>query len=370
MRVLRTTGWGVAILLCVTALLFAIPVTTWRTGEMSMPALNTVPGNTFPALPNRVWIDTDAACGLGQRTDPDDCLAVLALLEDPRINVVGVSTVFGNAPAQETRRVANELVERANLHRKSPVRVFGGSSEPLREGSAQPEEPAHRVIASALAEGPLTIVALGPLTNVAAAAERAPGLQRNVAGIVAVMGRRPGHRFHPSEGTSVGAMLLGHGPVFSDLNFVSDMIAAEQVVRWRRPLFLLPYEVARKVEMDGQALDTLSTRSETGAWVASRSRDWLGFWQSKVGRTGFYPFDLMAAAFVLDPAQFKCADVHVWVGRDPILGVFQRGRALLVADNEQLARSSNVTTRGVYCADLFGGLQTPWPLRRTNGQQR
>ena len=49
------------------------------------------------------------------------------------------------------------------------------------------------------------------MTNLAAAAGRAPALQGNVDGIVAVMGRRPGHRFHPSEGTSESFGSLGLG---------------------------------------------------------------------------------------------------------------------------------------------------------------
>lgn len=36
------------------------------------------------------------------------------------------------------------------------------------------------------------------------------------------MGRRPGHRFHPSENRATGAMLFGHGPIFRDHNAVLD----------------------------------------------------------------------------------------------------------------------------------------------------
>ena len=366
MNFLRRAGWVALALTGSAVLVLSLPMASWRTGETSAPALTLLAGHSFPALQNRVWIDTDAACGTGPRVDPDDCLALLALLEDSRIDVVGVSTVFGNAPALTTRRVTGELVSRLNARRTVPVRVFDGSAHALREGETPAGQPAHRAIASALSEGPLTFVALGPLTNLAAAAVRAPALQRNVAGIVAVMGRRPGHRFHPSEGTSTGAAFFGHGPMFSDFNFVSDPLAAQQVIGWRRPLVLLPYEVARKVEMDAASLDALATRSAAGAWVAERSRDWLLFWQREVGRQGFYPFDLMAAAFIFDPGQFQCASVSVWVGRDPLLGVFQRGRALLVAGTEPSAPVGNARSHGIYCAGLSGELQRPWRVQLVN----
>ena len=32
------------------------------------------------------------------------------------------------------------------------------------------------------------------------------------------MGRRPGHRFHPSENRATGPLLFGHEPIFRDLN--------------------------------------------------------------------------------------------------------------------------------------------------------
>lgn len=48
--------------------------------------------------------------------------------------------------------------------------------------------------------------------------------------VVAVMGRRPGHRFHPSQNVATGAMLFGHGPVFGDLNAVLDPKAVSDVL--------------------------------------------------------------------------------------------------------------------------------------------
>lgn len=66
-------------------------------------------------IPNRVWTDTDAACGTGPRVDPDDCLAFQALIEDSRINVVGVSTGMGNATAQCANGAKVRLCETHNL---------------------------------------------------------------------------------------------------------------------------------------------------------------------------------------------------------------------------------------------------------------
>jgi hypothetical protein len=62
------------------------------------------------------------------------------------------------------------------------------------------------------------VVALGPLTNLAAVLDARPELRSRVARVVAVMGRRPGHVFHPAEGAG-GGLLFGHGPVFRDFNF-------------------------------------------------------------------------------------------------------------------------------------------------------
>ena len=66
----------------------------------------------------------------------------------------------------------------------------------------------------------------------------------------------------------------------------------------------------------------------------------------------FAPFDLMAAAYVRDPAHFRCARVTAWVGDDALLGWFDGGAALLVAQAEGAPVSSTASTRVLYCDDV------------------
>src|SRR5262249_8144444 len=156
----------------------------------------------------------------------------------PSLEIAGVSTVHGNATAAASEHIARELAARA------------GARAPLYRGAeasrSETEAPAAVALRAALAEGPLTIVALGPLTNLAAALRGRPELAKRVARIVAVMGRRPGHLFHPTEGRGSG-ILFGHGPVFRDFNFDKDRIAAAEILAHGIPITLLPYEGARRV---------------------------------------------------------------------------------------------------------------------------
>src|SRR5690606_18912460 len=124
-----------------------------------------------------------------------------------------------------------------------------GIAPPLYRG-AEPgfadDSPAVRALRQALAEGPLTVVALGPLTNVAAALDGHPALAANLTRLVAVLGHRPGHLFHPSEGTG-GGNLFGHGPVFTDFNVRADPAAARAVLALGLPVTLVGYEAGRSV---------------------------------------------------------------------------------------------------------------------------
>jgi inosine-uridine nucleoside N-ribohydrolase len=355
-------------LLALALLSFAVPVRVWRTGELPAPPLPVVEGGPTVTMPRRVWIDTDAACGQGRTTDPDDCFAILLLARTPGVEIAGISTVFGNAPLDVTDRTTRTLV--AMLGREGPgvlPPVYRGSAGPVgADGSVGPA-PAHAALREALEEGPLTLLALGPLTNLAAALRDRPDLRPNVARLVAVMGRRPGHLFHPAEGAG-GGILFGHGPVFRDLNFDLDRAAASSVLATRPPTTLVPYDAGRRLGLTGADLDRLEAHGGAAAWAASRARGWLAFWREDVGRDGFYPFDLLAGAYVLDPGLFGCAPAAAWVGKDRELWhiVHDPDTLLVGPPRRGWPSTARASADVVYCTDVSGRLHD-WVVRRLAG---
>ncbi len=316
------------------ALTFALPVPMWRTGRMAVRPLDLVQGGPSVAMAPRLWIDTDAACGLGERTDPDDCLALALLIPKRSGDIAGVSTVFGNASLEETDRVARDLIGIMSGEEGTPaIPVFAGASAPGEDSTS-----ASRALQAALAEGPMTVLSIGPLTNVAAALAGRPDLQANVSRLVAVMGKRRGHIFHPAEGHS-GAMFLGHGPVFRDFNLAADPAAAAKLIAMHLPITLVPYDAARHVIVSDRDLDRIGRAGQALSWVADRARGWLAYWQRDVGIDGFYPFDLIAAGYVLKPRNFNCASTHAVVAPDRSLFTswLWRRKALLVATDRAAA---------------------------------
>jgi inosine-uridine nucleoside N-ribohydrolase len=342
MASVRILGIAALALIALLATL-AMQVETWRTGDQGLEPLTYAPPAPAPVISRRLWIDTDAACGHSARTDPDDCLAIALLAHARDFGIVGISVVAGNAPLDVVERTTRELAGR--------LAGEVGRTLPVHTG--------HQELAAALEENPLTVVALGPLTNLAAVLETRPDLRSRVASVIAVMGRRPGHIFHPSEGAG-GGMLFGHGPVFRDFNYEMDPRAAEQIVQMKLPLTLVPYDAARRIEIGAADLDRLAAAGGALAWTAERSRSWLAYWQKEIGRQGFYPFDLLAAAYVVDPSQFGCAAVQAWVGEDParFIPFWRPTIALLVRQGD--ARPQTPTARGAasYCARVGTGFKS------------
>jgi purine nucleosidase len=338
---------AVAALVAAAAMLgtLAIPIGTWRTGDEGLAPMIFARENAEVA--GKLWIDTDAACGHGARTDPDDCLAIALLARAAGDRIAGISTVAGNAPLEVVERTTRELAARLSAEL--------GRALPVHTGT--------HGLTAALEEGPLTVVGLRPLTNLAAVLDARPELRSRVELVIAVMGRRPGHIFHPAEGAG-GGMLLGHGPVFRDFNFDMDVTAATQIVALGLPLTLVPYDAARRIEISAADLDRLAAAGGAAAWVAERSRAWLAYWRTDIGRQGFSPFDALAAAYVIEPRQFGCAEVHAWIGEDPKPFIlFRPPSALLVGQGD--VRPENPRARGSarYCAEASADIK-PWLVER------
>lgn len=348
-KVTRRVRIGILLaVLCLVATL-AIPIRTWRTGRMNAPDL-AFDGTSEWTLRTRVWVDTDAACGEGNRTDPDDCLALWLLAQTPRIHIAGVSTVFGNAKLDATDRTTRALVDLLWDEPNRPS-VVTGAAHPIHDDRAR-STPASRALSRALEQESLTLVALGPLTNIAAALRQHPGHRARIDRVVAVMGRRPGHLFHPSEGSGEGSW-LGHGPIFRDFNFSMDEHGVADLLALDVPLTLVPYDAARSVEITAADLDRLAGSGAAGGWIAERSRGWLDYWRTEVDREGFYPFDVTAAAYVRSPQQFRCARVEAWVGDDPRMFLpLLRPSALLVAQGAEAAAQARTA---LYCPSVDEG---------------
>ena len=318
----------------VVVLTMAAPVPLWRTGREAVAPLSLISGGPAVLQSSRLWVDTDAACGATPRTDPDDCFAIAWLVANGH-DIVGISTSFGNASGDFVFDTTNTLVAKITADGHGAIPVWRGWARPVvDEPNIVPDSRA--ALRAALAAGPLTILALGPLTNIADALESRPDLQHNVTRLVAVMGHQPGHLFHPSEASGRG-MLMGHGPIFRDLNFDKDNSAAQSILQMHLPLTLIPYDASIHAGITAADLQTLGRQGPALSWVAGTAKGWLEFWNGEIGQPGFYPFDWVAAAYVAQPRLFNCAETNVWIAGEWAFWIYPRQSLLIgtLADRQQ-----------------------------------
>lgn len=241
----------------------------------------------------RLWIDTDPALGVmidGQPRDIDDAYVLVEALNDPRIDLAGVSVVFGNAPADEGVRVAREILGAKG----STLAVQRGAAAAPEPGVGYPVDDAVRAMAAALREGPLSIVAIGPLTNVASLVENFPEEAADIEQCSIVAGRTLGRRF----------TIAGRGGI-PDFNFESDWRAAELLAKSRVPLTLAGFELTSQVAVTRAHLEAIRDRSAVTRDLVERSIPWLEFWMRSFPiDPGFHPWDSAALAILLRPEHF------------------------------------------------------------------
>ncbi|MEZ5998221.1 MAG: nucleoside hydrolase [Hyphomonas sp.] len=283
---------------------------TWRAACLALchGLLDGLAAHAAP--PERIWIDTDAACDGGARHDPDDCLALYALATSPQVQIVGVSAVFGNAKEVDSLRVLARLADLLGNAGYALPTPLPGADRPVRKRRGQPPSDAATDLCAALEDAPLTIVALGPLTNIADALSACPGHADRISRLIFVGGSHAGHVFHPAEGAMSHAK-FGHGPIFRDLNVRMDLDAVQAVFSRDIPVVLTPYVLARQMEIGAADIAAFAERDEAAGYIASASLPWLTYWEQNIGRDGFYPFDLMAAAVLLAPDAMLCSPRRV-----------------------------------------------------------
>jgi len=247
------------------------------------------------AQPIDVWLDVDPASGIGE---VDDGLAMIQAFHSPELHVRGMSVVFGNSPLKYGHPLAVNL-----------TRSFGPAQLQIYPGAASAEElgqtnPAVEAMAQALTERPMTILALGPATNVGSLLKLHPRLHGRIDRIVLVAGRRPGQRFAYREDQELG---------FRDFNFELDPQAVRVILQSRIPLVLAPWEVSSKVWLTEQDLAQLRDTGDTGRFIYQTTHHWFDRWEQGVGRRAFNPFDSLAVGFVTHPQLIDAIPVHAWI---------------------------------------------------------
>lgn len=257
----------------------------------------------------RVVIDTDPGV--------DDAVAILLALASPELDVLALTTVTGNVGLDATTLNARRLVQLAG---RPEVIVARGCDQPLagpsvysgdvhgRDGLGdldwdQPDVAVHAEHAvdlqrQLIEEGPLTIVAIGPLTNLAVLLERYPDSVERVQQVV-IMG---------------GASFEGNVTPAAEFNIWADPEAAQRVLSARWPLIVLPLDLTHQARLgddDLQFFRELGT--EVGRRVADMLEPYAAFHERWYGNRHIIMHDATAVYELLDPGAINKQGARVAV---------------------------------------------------------
>jgi len=247
-------------------------------------------------------------------TDPgvDDALAIQFALSAAPLEVIGLTTVFGNVSVELATANALRLLHRAG---RGEIPVARGAANPLRgpfdggvpfvhgdDGLGNTFAPASGLTpflppaAAFLVEqllahpGEITLVAVGPLTNLAEALTLEPGIVHLVREVVIMGGN---------------AVCPGNATPAAEANVLSDPDAADLVLGAGWPLTMVGLDVTHGVNMRRDHLQQLAGLSgPLSRYVSAALPFYRDFFERVNGTDGFYVHDASAIAYLLAPHLF------------------------------------------------------------------
>ncbi|HLH62164.1 MAG TPA: nucleoside hydrolase [Ktedonobacteraceae bacterium] len=247
----------------------------------------------------------------------DDAIAILLAAHHPDIELLAITTVAGNQSVEKTTLNALKVCSLAGIR---DVPVARGMDRPLvrpakhapdihgesgLDGPHIPEPeielaPQHAVelLIDLLLNsgGDITLVPTGPLTNIAAAMRREPGILPKIAGI-SLMG---------------GAIGLGNVTPAAEFNIHTDPEAAAIVFSCGRPITMSTLEVTHQALATEEILSCLREAHRPVATFAADLLDFFaGRYRDKFGFPAAPVHDPCAVAAVVDPTILKAHDMHV-----------------------------------------------------------
>ncbi|THE11931.1 nucleoside hydrolase [Bacillus timonensis] len=251
-------------------------------------------------------------------TGIDDAMAIAYAVNSPELDLLGLTTSYGNVAVDEATR--NTLAVLEKLGRKIPV--YAGTAKPLvrgnREGFAKKVhgedglgnvlnfEPAASAetqfavdfIIEKVKKHPneVTIIAVGPLTNLALALQKAPEIVEHVSDVV-IMG---------------GAVFVpGNATPHAEANIFTDPEAAKIVLSSGLPITLVGLDVTMQTLLPREKVDAWRG-SEVGDFFADMVGFYHDFYESAnpgIGGCGLH--DPLAVGVAIDPSLVKAKDIAV-----------------------------------------------------------
>lgn len=278
----------------------------------------------------------DMAIPLIIDTDPgvDDAYALTLALTEPEVDLLAVSTVFGNVPVDSTTGNAARIL--GLLHRpdvplgrgaarplvhpapESAVHIhghdgLGGRAADFGEPAGVPVRRALDVMVEALESSadPVVIAAIGPLTNVALLLAVRPDLADRIARVV-VMG---------------GAVSVsGNITAVSEFNLRCDPEAARRVlVEEAVPVTLVPLDLTHRCTVDEGWLDRLALAGPIARVLTGSRETYLQHYRKALGVSEIPLHDAVAVLEAIVPGTLRTTrlpleiDTSTGFGRGAVL---------------------------------------------------
>jgi len=249
----------------------------------------------------------------------DDAIAIMLAGKSPKINLLGITVVAGNQTIEKTANNALNVSQYLDL----PVKVYKGSSEPLVKAKQQIAADIHGetgldgptfaplvrqpesqhavlyIIEEVLnSEQPVTLVATGPLTNIALALKLEPKIKENIEEIV-IMG---------------GSTALGNMTPAAEFNILVDGEAASIVFNSGVHVVMVGLDVTRKVMVLPEIVDRMDRISNKASQLFVDLMRFFNKTQKEVfGWDGGPLHDPLTIAYLIDPSVVKTRLMNVQI---------------------------------------------------------